>query len=181
MEITERNSVVAATRARSGTALRTKGFVRLVFAAAAFVLGGGCSPTEERPTTHRVRQRAPEEVALREKFVADHPELPASLREQVLAFTIAPSDALRRYQFVVNRSDLDSRLRRRVLAGQVGIGMTREVVAASWGEPRAVRQRGAGESAVEEWEYPLPGSHAGGVLKLIFAGEERRLVRIESE
>jgi len=62
-------------------------------------------------------------------------------------------DDIRRNSFVSNNPDLRDELRRNILNGKVSIGMSREMVRASWGEPREVNRTVTSNSVNEQWVY----------------------------
>ena len=69
----------------------------------------------------------------------------------------------RRQQYVKSHPELPAKMKENILAGQIVIGMTKQEVFASWGQP-VDRNRivGAGGVIVESWRYG--GAYAGCYL-----------------
>lgn len=68
---------------------------------------------------------------------------------------------LRRQQYVESNPELPAKTVEYILAGKIVIGMTKEQVEASWGQPRDVNRTVGSWGVHEQWIY---GSYAGCYL-----------------
>jgi uncharacterized protein YgiM (DUF1202 family) len=66
--------------------------------------------------------------------------------------TISEAD-IRRRQFINANPGISERQKNNIIEGTVSIGMTREMVIASWGEPGDINRTVTGSSVSEQWVY----------------------------
>lgn len=63
--------------------------------------------------------------------------------------------------YVYNHPDLDSITKTKILKGRICIGMTKDDVQASWGEPYKINRTVTIWAESEQWIYGVPSMHGG--------------------